>query len=389
MISVALPRFAAHRIACATVAAEVRRIRETSLPLSADMICPEAMAIGEEGLGLDSLEQLGSLGALAERFDLDDSLLEQAPPATVGAWIDWIMAGQAAGDGHMTVRTSGSTGAPRPCVHATADLLDEAAYLATRFGDRRRVVALVGAEHLYGIIWTAMLPGLLGIPVVTRTLGAPLDLIAGDLIVAVPEQWQAALRLTRRFPADVVGVSSAGALAPAVGDAARAAGLSRLVEVYGASETSAIGIREAPAVDYDLLPRWRLVPCGAEGWGLSDAKGAAAAVPDHIERTGDRAVRLLGRRDGAVQVAGHNVWPTRVADALRSVDGVAEAAVRPNASGRLKAFVVPLDGHDPAELAVRLEQVAAQRLSVHERPKSFRFGTALPRNAMGKLEDWA
>ena len=36
-----------------------------------------------------------------------------------------------------------------------------------------------------------------------------------------------------------------------------------------------------------------------------------------------------------------------------------------------------------------IEQVMVARLADYECPKSFRFGPALPRNAMGKLEDWA
>lgn len=389
MSSAELRRDAVQRIACAIVAAEVRRIRESALPAGIDAIWPEAMPIDAEGLGLDSLEQLGALGALAETFDLDDSLLDEAPPRTVGDWIDWIMAGQGAPDSQMTVRTSGSTGGQRPCVHATADLLEEAAWFAERFADRRRVVALVPACHLYGIVWTALLPSVLGVPVVVRTLGASLGLLAGDLVIAVPEQWNAALRMIRRFPQDVVGVSSAGALDATLADALQAAGLARVVDVYGASETSAIAIRELPAACYALLPRWRFVPRGADDWQLGDRAGAIADLPDHIERTGDRAFRLLGRRDGAVQVAGHNVWPARVAETLRTVDGVADVAVRLNANGRLKAFVVPRDGEDPAILSALIERRAEQRLTVHERPKSFRFGAALPRNAMGKLEDWA
>jgi 4-coumarate--CoA ligase len=357
------------------------------MPPNMDGLWPEAMPIGEEGLGLDSMEQLGALGALAETFDLDDSLLNDAPPSIVGAWIDWIMARQAAADSRMTVRTSGSTGAPRPCVHRTSDLLDEAAFLAAQLADRRRVVALVPADHLYGIIWTALLPSMLDVPVVMRAPGGPLGLVAGDLVVAVPEQWQAALRLVRHFPDDVVGVSSAGSLDRTVAEALLTAGLARLVDVYGSSETSAIAMRDMPAAAYDLLPRWGLVPRDGD-WQLVDRASATTQLPDYVDRIGDRSLRLLGRRDGAVQVGGHNVWPERVAAALCVVDGVTEAAVRLNATGRLKAFIVPREGVGAADLAAVLEQVAT-RLPVHERPKSFRFGSALPRNTMGKLEDWA
>ncbi|KQM62781.1 hypothetical protein ASE75_14315 [Sphingomonas sp. Leaf17] len=392
MTRLRLHRDAARRIARSVVTAETRRIRGTDLSethrhwTSGDD-WPETLAIGDAGLGLDSLEQLGALGVLAETFDLDDSLLGHDPPRTVGNWIDWILRGHDADDSRMTVRTSGSTGAPRPCVHAMADLLGEATYLATLLPGRRRVVALVPAHHLYGIIWTALLPAALGVPVVIRTAGAALDLRAGDLVVAVPDQWRAILRRTARIPADIVGVSSAGPLDDDTAAALLATGIGRVIDVYGASETGAIAYRDVPATAYTLLPRWNLA-ARSDDWYLVDAAGHAVDLPDHVERTGARTIRPVGRRDGAVQVAGHNVWPARVAQLLRAADGVADAAVRLHANGRLAAFIVPAPGRDPAALSVDLDRFAATRLAPHERPKTLRFGAALPRNAMGKLEDW-
>ncbi|MDQ0839066.1 AMP-binding protein [Sphingomonas faeni] len=383
-----LRRSAAHRIACAVVAAEVRRLRDGDAARLPALDWPEDMPIGDEGLGLDSIEQLGALGALAETFGLDDDRLGTEPPARVGEWIDWVMAAQHTSDRQIIVATSGSTGAPRLCRHAVADLLDEAAYIAARFADRRRVVAMVPAHHLYGIIWTALLPGVLGIPVVVRTIGAALDLTAGDIVVAVPEQWLALSRIVRRFPDDVVGVSSAGVLDDRVATDLSAKGLARLVDVYGASETSAIAIREIPASTYELLPRWHLAPRDDGDWDLVDSRGARVDLPDRIDRTGDRTLRPIGRRDGAVQVGGHNVWPDRVARILRDTDGVADVAVRLHANGRLKAFIVPVDGRDPADLSATLDRVVADRLTAAERPKSLRFGSSLPRGEMGKLTDW-
>ena len=133
---------------------------------------------------------------------------------------------------------------------------------------------------------------------------------------------------------------------------------------------------------------WQLLPLGDHDWQLAD-NGGLRDLPDYVERIGDRSLRPIGRRDGAVQVGGHNVWPGHVAGMLRAIDGVADAAVRLHANGRLKAFIVPDAGHDPSELYVRIEQAAAERLAAPERPRNLRFGATLPRNAMGKLEDWA
>ncbi|MET0271136.1 MAG: AMP-binding protein, partial [Sphingomonas sp.] len=378
-----LPRPAAHRIACAIVAAEVRRIREADPARADGADWHETTPIGEEGLALDSLERLGALGALSEAFDLDDGLLADAAPRTVGDWVDWIMRGHAHGEGRMMLATSGSTGAPKLCPHPMAALRDEAAFLATRLPDRRRVVALVPAHHIYGIIWTALLPAELGLAVVPRALGQPLGLAAGDLVVAVPEQWRALLRLVRRFPDDVIGVSSGGPLDDDLASALRAAGLARIVDIYGSSETGGIAMRDAPATSYDLLPRWRLGR-DDDDWHLLDADGRIVTLPDHVERTAARALRPIRRRDGAVQVAGRNVWPEQVADVLRGIEGVAEAAVRLHANGRLKAFVVPAAGCDAAALPARVDAAVARRLDDHARPTIIRYGVALPRNAMGQ-----
>ncbi|KQU55645.1 hypothetical protein ASG67_05760 [Sphingomonas sp. Leaf339] len=383
-----LCRTAARRMACAIVAAEVRRLRAIEPPLPHSYDWSETLPIGDEGLGLDSIEQLGAIGALAETFGLDDGLLGPEPPRLVGAWVDLVMRRHAAGDGQITVATSGSTGSARPCLHAVNDLLREAQFLATQVPGRRRVMALVPGHHLYGVIWTAILPTVLDIPVVARAIGTPLDFTAGDLVIAVPDQWQAMLRMTRLFPADVVGISSAGPLDEGLATDLLARGLARLLDIYGSSETGGIAMRELPSAAYDLLPRWRLLPHGDGDWQLGDEHGRCQGLPDHVERIGERRLRPIGRRDGAVQVGGHNVWPGRVADVLRQIDGVADAAVRLHSNGRLKAFIVPDGDHQPTALTATITRVAAARLSPPERPCSLRFGDTLPRNMMGKLEDW-
>jgi len=156
-----------------------------------------------------------------------------------------------------------------------------------------------------------------------------------------------------------------------------------------------IALRDLPATAYALLPRWQLIPSGTAesngtgAWQLRDAHGGHHDLPDHIERIGDRSLRPIGRRDGAVQVGGHNVWPGRIADILRAIDGVADAAVRLHVDGRLKAFIVPDDDDcDADELRGRIDRAAADQLTGPERPKWIRFGHVLPRDAMGKLCDW-
>jgi 4-coumarate--CoA ligase len=76
-----------------------------------------------------------------------------------------------------------------------------------------------------------------------------------------------------------------------------------------------------------------------------------------------------------------------VAEFPRGIDGIADAAVRLGASGRVKPFIVPADVRDHREVNAVVEQIVATRLTGPERLKSLAFGPALPRNPLDKLSD--
>ena len=95
-----------------------------------------------------------------------------------------------------------------------------------------------------------------------------------------------------------------------------------------------------------------------------------------------------GRRDGAVQVGGHNVYPERIRRRLLEHLDVAEAAVRMDAAtGRLKAFVVPRAAALDRCTAKELDTWCAVLRDV-ERPRPITIGAAVPLTSMGKLADW-
>jgi long-chain acyl-CoA synthetase len=119
---------------------------------------------------------------------------------------------------------------------------------------------------------------------------------------------------------------------------------------------------------------------------------ATLKLPDHVEWLAARQFRLIGRRDGAVQVGGVNVSPARVRDILLGRPEIADAAVRlmrDDEGHRLKAFVVPRG--PAAEHTALRRKIGAwvnAELPPHERPRAITFGAKLPRDALGKLTDW-
>ncbi len=332
----------------------------------------------------------------------------------LGDWCDGAAQARARPPRHVTFRSSGSTGAPARTTHRLDDLEREAAAFAVLLGARRRVLCAVPSHHAYGFIHSVLLPRHLapnhlapnhlapdhlapdGAVEVVELRGQAASRLAslvrpGDLVLGHPAFWEAALRgMFAALPPDVVGVTSTAPCPDGTALGLRAAGLARLVQVYGSAETAGIGWRDDPAQPYALLPGWRRDGAGL-WWESQAGEGRAVDAPDRLAWEGER-FRVLGRRDGAVQVGGVNVSPEQVGARLARHPGVAEVAVRamrPEEGGRLKAFVVPAGpGGDPGALRAALRRFAAAELSAAERPGAYAFGEALPRNGMGKLADW-
>lgn len=367
---------------------------------------PLQTSLGEDGLGLDSLERMAVAAALSEALhlhegDADDLLTTHT---TFGDWLKVAGRALAQCDARLTFRTSGSSGHPKPCTHTLADLQQEARFLAGLFTGahhepRRRVLTAVPAHHIYGFLFTVLLPARLGqLPVedVRRATvnNLPRRMASGDLLVSHPMHWALLANHVGALPAGVVGTTSTAPCPDTTAQSLADRGLQRLVQVYGSSETAGIAWRDRPAAPYELMGHWnRVEGRDHELLRLSGhAEPRTFVLQDALDWHGPRHFSVAGRLDQAVQVGGTNVFPSRVREVLLQHPEVADATVRPmvvHDSTRLKAFVVPRPDADTADLTQRLDAWLAPRLSAAERPRAFVLGAELPRNAQGKLVDWA
>jgi len=382
------------RLVTDLLAGELARVRPgADLPPG---IWTAELDLGPDGLALDSLERVALATALTEMLHLHRSGIEDYLLARrrLGDWIRIAAAGLAVYDGEVTFRTSGSTGTPKACCHALPHLEEEVRHLARLVGPVRRVVRLVPSHHIYGFLFTVLLPARAAAAVVDGRGRLPGRIMAmlqpGDLVVAVPEQWAALARAGLVMPPGSLGVCSTGPLDPAVHRAVAGGSDGRLLEIYGASETAGIGWRWLPDQPFHLFPWWSL-SADAASLHRPAAGGPALAVPDRLDMDGDFRFRVAGRIDGAVQVGGINVFPQHVAAVLRGHPQVRDAAVRPLAVAdglRLKAFIVPADPQAGPGLLTALQGWAGERLSPAELPRAWSMGPDLPRTPLGKPADW-
>ena len=391
---VALARFVAD-----LAADELSRLRPGGLPLRLQP-WPDDLALDEQGLGMDSLEQLSVAAALNEALHLHASGLEDRllTRARFGEWLEVAGDGLAVFDRTLTFRTSGSSGVAKACPHALSDLLQEVEHLASLVPGTRRVLAAVPAHHLYGFLFTILLPQRLGCDTVIdirRTTPQALAAMAqpGDLVVSHPAHWSVVAAHAGPLPPDVHGVTSTAPCPDPLARSLEQLGLGSLTQVYGSSETAGIGTRTAAGAAFELMPFWSRDPGDDQRLLRTAANGSIGShrLQDRLEWQDGRRFTLGGRLDEAVQVGGVNVFPARVRQVLLDHPQVREAQVRlmtPAQGSRLKAFVVPAQGTDPVALQAALWRWTESRLTAPERPKAFTFGEQLPRGVMGKAADW-
>jgi long-chain acyl-CoA synthetase len=375
--------------------------RDAEFPHSLSGAWPEDVKIaggGSQSLGCDSLEVIGLASATNEMFHLSEANIdtEVFSGKTFGDWLDIIEAGWKAGVVHITFRTSGSTGTPKRCTHEFTHLQVEVRHLAELFVTRRRAVALALAHHIYGFIFTAMLPDQLGIDVLSdkriHQAGSDRWLRRGDLVVSIPEHWQFLNRTLAKWPEGVDGVVSTAPCSRWLIDSLMERGLHRMTEIYGSTETSGIGTRAWPEETYRLMPHWQSAATSDHRkTELIHNSGMRVQLMDRIQFCDDGSFYLTGRLDGSVQVGGTNDYPARIATLLVSRPGVADAAVRlmrPDEGMRLEAFIVP-NAELPQDILLReLEVWIATHLTTAERPKKLTFGLAKPIDSLRSQLDW-
>jgi long-chain acyl-CoA synthetase len=363
------------------------------------------------GLALDSLARMSLATAAAVWCNAYDAGFEDLFLAKRNA-VDWagvMKRARQAGARHFTFSSSGSVGARKHIRHQEEHLAHEAqAWAAVLSAGSaapvRRVIMLAPTHHIYGLIWGVLLPKALGVPVIDADLTALPVLQSGDVIVAVPDQWgwlaKAAVTAnsaapTHLWPAGVVGISSTAPLPPDIHTALTSpladgsALLERLLQIYGSTETAGLAWRDTPAGDYQLAPGRSRAENGI-ALTLPGGLRTSLAVQDELQWTSDTHFQLLRRSDQSVQVGGHNVSPAWVADQLRAHPAVTDASVRLDTHAsppRLKAFVV-MRSDEASDERVALEAWALDTLPWYAALGSIRYGSEVPRNAMGKLCDW-
>ncbi|MEZ5921644.1 MAG: AMP-binding protein [Parvularculaceae bacterium] len=197
---------------------------------------------------------------------------------------------------------------------------------------------------------------------------------------------RAGMRILERY-----GMSEAGMIASNPLDGERIAGtvgyplpgvgirIAKIGETLAANEAGTVEVR-GPNV---FKGYWRMPEKTAEefregGWFSTGDIGSIAE---------DGRLTLSGRAKDLIIVGGYNVYPKEVEEILDALPGVAESAVigapHEDMGEGVVAIVVAAAGANPTEEELK---IAVQDLARFKQPREYFFASALPRNAMGKVQ---
>lgn len=317
------------------------------------------------------------------------------------------LAGRAAG---VRVETTGSTGAPREALLATAALRASAEATADRLGGHGAWLLAVPDHKVAGVM-VLVRSALAGVepvrmgpgPFTAAGFAAAVEALADRS--APGERLYASLVPTQvtRVLADPAGRAAFARLtAVLVGGAAPPASLpTNAVVTYGMSETCGGCVYEGvplDGVEVAIAGDGRIHLAGpvlADGYADADDRAFVRMAGRRWLRTSDLGeerdgrLAILGRADDVIVTGGMNVHPALVEAAVASVPGVAACAVVgvPDAEwGEAVVAVIEATPGVPAPSAPQLREALGGQIPRHALPRRTVVVDSVPTLAPGKID---
>ena len=294
-----------------------------------------------DDVGLSSIQIMELAAKVNAFFQL--MAVEKTPyllgDTKVSSWIEKILSVCYTHTVALGFASSGTGGQVRIYVQQVTNLMEEVFFLQTCFPVPDKIISLVPSHHIYGFLFTILLPFQWQIPCLAWGGETPGQITDQSLLIATPTHWQYLFDSYQTENIHFNGVSSGAPLDPVLYKKLQQRGWN-ITDVYGATETGGIGFRREPDKPFRLFSYWLWVEDEKGTICLQHLKnGSRRQIMDRIKICGDREFQVLGRKDGAVQVGGVNVYPDAIATTINSITGVEHCTIFAKAvSGNTKLF---------------------------------------------------
>jgi len=301
----------------------------------------------------------------------------------------------------VTIYTSGSTGTPTACRKTAAHLLGEAQTLQRTFAltPDSCVLATVPAHHIYGLLFSVLLPLFAGArfvrdtPLLAHEIEERARHYDANILISVPAHLRVLADSELSSFANIRRVFSSGAPLPSpTAEALHRRFDVEVTEVLGSTETGGyayraahLGARFVPfsGVSVRVDQDGQLLLCSPL---LDSQLTQPITCPDRIELAEDGSFRHLGRSDGVVKVGGMRVALPELEARVRALSDVLDVAALAVDAGSARGQEIWLVV--ASERGRELEELRPWLLRHYapvQLPRRIRFVESLPREATGKL----
>lgn len=253
-------------------------------------------------------------------------------------------------------------------------------------------MATVPSQHMYGFEFAMLVPWLAGISVHGGRPFFPLDIrdslksVPGPrVLLTTPLHLRACLMAGLDWPEIDCVISATAPLSHELASAAEAVLQTRVMEVYGTTETGSMAVRQtSQEANWRLYDHLTLVPDDA---GFSVSGGHlrdSVRLEDRVELVDSHHFRLLGRDTDMIKIAGKRTSLTDLNRRLNEIEGVQDGV-----------FVVPENAKEEDRLVALVVAPTHTKRSLLDRlslgmdpaflPRPLIFVESLPRSETGKL----
>jgi acyl-coenzyme A synthetase/AMP-(fatty) acid ligase len=306
--------------------------------------------------------------------------------------------------GLLKIFTGGSTGSPQIWAKTAENIFAEAIFLARHFSvtEQDCIVATIPPCHIYGLLFSVVLPLVSGASVIEGTPCFPGDISEafrehrGTILASVPSHYRVLRERNLTGSGLRLAVSSAGMLDEEDNRAFSLHNSPGIVEVYGSTETGGIAMRNRsrgeahftafPTVSWKISEGCLAVRSPYISPGLSLDSDGFFVTADRVEPCGPDGFLLKGRADSVTKVGGRRVDLDEVRMCIKKQAGVTDCVVvaLPGSGGRGHVVGALVQGKDVN--AGHIRDVLADILEPYALPRLMKIVSQIPMQENGKYD---
>ncbi|QTA80123.1 Aromatic amino acid lyase family protein [Desulfonema limicola] len=306
--------------------------------------------------------------------------------------------------------TGGSTGRPKIWAKTPRNLFAEALFQIKehKIGTDDCILATVPPYHIYGILYSVLVPFFTGARVVEKICTYPEEIrqafsdYSPSIFVSVPVHYRV---LNSSLDGNETGTSSlrlafssAGRLDEADGEYFYKTTGAPVVEIYGSTETGGIAARtrakgETWLTPFDVID-WKIenerlcVRSGFISPGVETDDKGFFLTGDRVESGDGKHFVLLGRADGIVKVGGKRVDLEEAQEKLKQIEGVQDLVLIavPGANGRENDICALVQAEQAYMDKDRFRACAVKLVSPYAMPRRIEIVDKIPVSDTGKYD---